>query len=88
MADIRAVVVLLLFKSLQIEAFLVGAVNSKHVPYQPTCGELEFGGKAYKAIFPSLYYLHITSACNSSTLHRLINTRFQRNKSTFLEFNS
>lgn len=88
MTDIRAVAVLLVFESLQIEGVFVGAANSKHTPYQPMCGELEFGGNAYKAVFPSLYYLHITSACNSSTLHRLTNTRFQRNKSTFIEFNS
>lgn len=88
MTGIRAVVVLLIFESLQIEAVLVGAANSKHVPYQLTCGELEFGGNAYKAVFPSLYYLHITSACNSSPLQRLINTHFRRNKLIFLEFNS
>ena len=88
MTDIHAVAVVLVFKSLQIEGVLVGAANPKHGPYHPTCGELEFGGNAYKAVFPSRYYLHITSACNSSTLHRLINTRFQRNKSTFIEFNS
>lgn len=88
MTGIRALVVLLIFESLQIEAVLVGAANSKPVPYQLTCGELEFGGNAYKAVFPSFYYLHITSACNSSTLQRLINTRFRCNKSTFLELNS
>lgn len=88
MTDIHAVAVVLVFKSLQVEGVLVGAANSNHGPYHPTCGKLEFGGNAYKAVFLSRYYLHITSACNSSTLHRLINTRFQRNKSTFIEFKS
>lgn len=40
--SIRAVVILLVFTSLQIEGttILVEAANSKHVLYQPTCGEL------------------------------------------------
>lgn len=88
MTDICAVVVLLIFKSLQIETVLVGAANSEHVLYQPTCGGLEFGGNAYKPVIPSLYYLHITSACNSSTLHRPVKIRFQRNNSTFFTINS
>lgn len=88
MTGIRAVVVLLIFELLQIEAVLVGAANPKPVPYQLTCGELEFGGNAYKDVFLSLYYVLITIACNFSTLQRLINTRFRRNKSTFLELNS
>lgn len=50
MTDIHAVAVVLVFKSLQIEGVLVGAANSKHGPYHPTCGELEFGGNAYKAL--------------------------------------
>lgn len=41
MSDTRAVVVV---KSLQIEAVLVGAANLKYVPYQRTCEVLEFGG--------------------------------------------
>ena len=37
---------LLIFKPLQIQAttILVEGANSKHVLYQPTCGELDFGG--------------------------------------------